>query len=165
MKVLQIKSKSILSTTNKNETLKKFLISALGYTEQKAVKIMNNCPVIINININYLADKDRREFLNNCLLSATTLGINPEFIYITDINVYEIPYRHQYIPEINMNDIAHINSIYIVPEQIMENIFLLLKKNAKDRKDKAKISDIIGDLESTINKLSSVRNILKDINN
>ena len=41
MKVLQIKSKNILST-NKKETLKKFLISALGYTEQKAVKIMNN---------------------------------------------------------------------------------------------------------------------------
>lgn len=164
MKVLQIKSKNILST-NKKETLKKFLINALGYTEQKAIKIMNNCPVIINININYLADKDKKEFLNNCLLSASTLGINPEFICIADINVYEIHYRHQYIPEINMNDIAHINSIYIVPEQIMENIFLLLKKNVKDRKNKAKILDIIGDLESTINKLSSVKNILKDINN
>lgn len=164
MKVLQIKSKNILST-NKKETLKKFLINALGYTEEKAIRIINNCPVIINININYLADKDKKEFLNNCLLSASTLGINPEFICIADINVYEIPYKHQYIPEINMNDIAHINSIYIVPEQIIENIFLLLKKNVKDRKNKAKILDIIGDLESTINKLSSVKNILKDINN
>lgn len=164
MEVLQIKSKNILST-NKKETLKKFLVSALGYTEQKAVKIMNNCPVIININISYLTDKDKKEFLNSCLFSASLLGINPEFICVADINVYEIPYRHQYVPEINMNDIAHINSIYIIPEQIMENIFLLLKKNAKDRKDKAKISDIIGDLESTINKLSSIRNILKDINN
>lgn len=164
MKVLQIKSKNILFS-NRKETLKKFLINALGYTEEKAMRIINNCPVIINININYLTDKDRKKFLESCLSCASILGINSESICIEDINVYEIPYRHQYIPEININDIAHINSIYIVPEQIMENIFLLLKKNAKDRKNKAKISDIIGDLESTINKLSSVRNILKDINN
>lgn len=164
MKVLQIKSKNILFS-NRKETLKKFLINALGYTEEKAMRIINNCPVIINININYLTDKDRKKFLESCLSYASILGINSESICIEDINVYEIPYRHQYIPEININDIAHINSIYIVPEQIMENIFLLLKKNAKDRKNKAKISDIIGDLESTINKLSSVRNILKDINN
>ena len=162
MKVLQIKSKSILST-NKKETLKKFLVSALGYTEQKAVKIMNDCPVIININISYLTDKDKKEFLNSCLFNASLLGINPEFICIADINVYEIPYRHQYVPEINMNDIAHINSIYIVPEQVMENIFTLLNKNVKDRKDMHIIADMVGDIESTIDKLVSVKNILKTI--
>ena len=91
------------------------------------------------------------------------LGINPDLIYITDINVYELPYRHQYIPEVNMNDIAHINSIYVVPEQVMENIFTLLNKNVKDRKDMHKIADMVGDIESTINKLVSVKNILKTI--
>lgn len=164
MKVLQIKSKNILSS-NRKETLKKFLINALGYTEEKAIRIINNCPVIININVNYLTDKDRKKFLESCLSCAAILGINSEYICIEDINVYEIPYKHQYMPEINMNDILHINSIYIVPEQIMENIFILLKKSIKDKRAKAKISDIIGDLESTINKLSSVRNILKEINN
>ena len=162
MKTLQIKSKSILAA-NKKEGLKNLLIKVLGFTEQKATKIINNCPVIINININYLTDKDKEEFLLRCIENMMQLGINPDLIYITDINVYELPYRHQYIPEVNMNDIAHINSIYIVPEQVMENIFTLLNKNVKDRKDMHKIADMIGDIESTINKLVSVKNILKTI--
>ena len=162
MKALQIKSKSILAA-NKKEGLKNLLIKVLGFTEQKATKIINNCPVIINININYLTDKDKEAFLAKCLEYATLFDINPEFICIADINVYELPYRHQYIPEVNMNDIAHINSIYIVPEQVMENIFTLLNKNVKDRKDMHKIADMIGDIESTINKLVSVKNILKTI--
>ena len=62
-----------------------------------------------------------------------------------------------------MNDIAHINSIYIVTEQVMENIITLLKNNVKDKKDMHKIADIVGDIESTINKLVSVKNILKTI--
>ena len=52
MKVLQIKSKSIIAT-NKREGLKNLLIKVLGFTEQKAIKIINNYPLIINININY----------------------------------------------------------------------------------------------------------------
>lgn len=159
MKVLQIKVKRISS----NEAIKKFLINALGYTEQKAIKILNDCPVIINININYLTNKDTKEFLNNCSLIASTLGINPEFICVADINVYEIPYKHQYTPEINMNDIVHVNSIYIVPEQTMESIFTLLKKNTKNRKDMHKIADMIGDIENTINRLISAKNTLKTI--
>ena len=162
MKVLQIKTKSISSSIGK-EAVKKFLINSLTYTEQKAIKIINDCPVVINININYLTDRDKKEFLLRCIENMMQLGINPDLIYITDINVYELPYRHQYIPEVNMNDIAHINSIYIVPEQVMENIFTLLNKNVKDRKDMHKIADMIGDIESTINKLVSVKNILKTI--
>ena len=53
MKVLQIKTKSISSSIGK-EAVKKFLINSLNYTEQKAIKIINDCPVVINININYL---------------------------------------------------------------------------------------------------------------
>ena len=163
MKALQIKSKSIIAT-NKKETLKKFLINALGYTEQKAVKIINNCPVIINININYLTDKDKEEFLARCLEYAVILNINPEFICIVDINVYELPYKHQYLPNIDMSDVAHVNSIYIVPEQIMENIFILLNKSVKNKQKMHKIADMIGDLTNIIDRLNSVKNILKEVN-
>lgn len=163
MKALQIKSKSIIAT-NKKETLKKFLINALGYTEQKAVKIINNCPVIINININYLTDKDKEEFLARCLEYAAILNINPEFICIVDINVYELPYKHQYLPNIDMSDVAHVNSIYIVPEQIMENIFILLNKSVKNKQKMHKIADMIGDLTNIIDRLNSVKNILKEVN-
>ena len=116
MKALQIKSKSILAA-NKKEGLKNLLVKVLGFTEQKATKIINNCPVIININVNYLTDKDKEAFLAKCLEYATLFDINPEFICIADINVYELPYKHQYLPDIDMSDIAHVNSIYIVPEQ------------------------------------------------
>lgn len=163
MKALQIKSKSIIAT-NKKETLKKFLINALGYTEQKAVKIINNCPVIINININYLTDKDKEEFLARCLEYAAILNINPEFICIVDINVYELPYKHQYLPNIDMSDVAHVNSIYIVPEQIMESIFILLNKSVKNKQKMHKIADMIGDLTNIIDRLNSVKNILKEVN-
>ena len=81
MKVLQIKSKSI-AATNKREGLKNLLIKVLGFTEQKATKIINNCPVIININVNYLTDKDKEAFLAKCLEYATLFDINPEFICI-----------------------------------------------------------------------------------
>ena len=163
MKVLQIKSKSI-TATNKREGLKNLLIKVLGFTEQKAIKIINNCPVIINININYLTDKDKEEFLAKCLEYAAILDINPEFICIADINVFELPYKHQYLPDIDMSDIAHVNSIYIVPEQIMESIFILLNKSVKNKQKMHKIADMIGDLTNIIDKLNSVKNILKEVN-
>lgn len=163
MKVLQIKSKSIIAT-NRLEALKNLLIKVLGFTEQKAIKIINNCPVIINININYLTDKDKEEFLAKCLEYAAILDINPEFICIVDINVFELPYKHQYLPNIDMSDIAHVNSIYIVPEQIMESIFILLNKSIKNKQKMHKIADMIGDLTNIIDKLNSVKNILKEVN-
>lgn len=163
MKVLQIKSKSIIAT-NRIEALKNLLIKVLGFTEQKAIKIINNCPVIINININYLTDKDKEEFLAKCLEYAAILDINPEFICIVDINVFELPYKHQYLPNIDMSDIAHVNSIYIVPEQIMESIFILLNKSIKNKQKMHKIADMIGDLTNIIDKLNSVKNILKEVN-
>lgn len=162
MKVLQIKSKSIIAT-NKREGLKNLLIKVLGFTEQKAIKIINNCPVIINININYLTDKDKEEFLAKCLEYATLFDINPEFICIVDINVFELPYKHQYLPDIDMSDIAHVNSIYIVPEQIMESIFILLNKSVKNKQKMHKIADMIGDLTNIIDRLNSVKDILKTI--
>lgn len=162
MKVLQIKSKSIIAT-NKREGLKSLLIKVLGFTEQKAIKIINNCPVIINININYLTDKDKEEFLAKCLEYATLFDINPEFICIADINVYELPYKHQYLPDIDMSDIAHVNSIYIVPEQVMESIFILLNKSVKNKQKMHKIADMIGDLTNIIDRLNSVKDILKTI--
>lgn len=163
MKVLQIKSKSIIAT-NKREGLKNLLIKVLGFTEQKAIKIINNCPVIINININYLTDKDKEEFLAKCLEYATLFDINTEFICIADINVFELPYKHQYLPNINMSDIAHVNSIYIVPEQIMESIFILLNKSIKNKQKMHKIADMIGDITNIIDRLNSVKNILKEVN-
>ena len=163
MKVLQIKSKSIIAT-NRREGLKNLLIKVLGFTEQKAIKIINNCPVIINININYLTDKDKEEFLAKCLEYAAILDINPEFICIADINVFELPYKHQYLPNIDMSDIAHVNSIYIVPEQIMESIFILLNKSIKNKQKMHKIADMIGDITNIIDKLNSVKNILKEVN-
>ena len=163
MKVLQIKSKSIIAT-NKREGLKNLLIKVLGFTEQKAIKIINNCPVIINININYLTDKDKEEFLARCLEYAAILDINPEFICIVDINVFELPYKHQYLPNIDMSDIAHVNSIYIVPEQIMESIFILLNKSIKNKQKMHKIADMIGDITNIIDRLNSVKNILKEVN-
>ena len=163
MKVLQIKSKSIIAT-NRIEALKNLLIKVLGFTEQKAIKIINNCPVIINININYLTDKDKEEFLAKCLEYAAILDINPEFICIVDINVFELPYKHQYLPNIDMSDIAHVNSIYIVPEQIMESIFILLNKSIKNTQKMHKIADMIGDLTNIIDRLNSVKNILKEVN-
>lgn len=163
MKVLQIKSKSIIAT-NKREGLKNLLIKVLGFTEQKAIKIINNCPVIINININYLTDKDKEEFLARCLEYAAILDINPEFICIADINVFELPYKHQYLPNIDMSDIAHVNSIYIVPEQIMESIFILLNKSIKNKQKMHKIADMIGDMTNIIDRLNSVKNILKEVN-
>lgn len=163
MKVLQIKSKSIIAT-NRREGLKNLLIKVLGFTEQKAIKIINNCPVIINININYLTDKDKEEFLAKCLEYATILNINPEFICIADINIFELPYKHQYLPNIDMSDIAHVNSIYIVPEQIMESIFILLNKSIKNTQKMHKIADMIGDLTNIIDRLNSVKNILKEVN-
>lgn len=163
MKVLQIKSKSILAT-NKREGLKNLLIKVLGFTEQKAIKIINNCPVIINININYLTDRDKEEFLAKCLEYATLFDINPEFICIVDINVFELPYKHQYLPNIDMSDIAHVNSIYIVPEQIMESIFILLNKSIKNKQKMHKIADMIGDITNIIDRLNSVKNILKEVN-
>lgn len=163
MKVLQIKSKSIIAT-NRREGLKNLLIKVLGFTEQKAIKIINNCPVIINININYLTDKDKEEFLAKCLEYAAILDINPEFICIVDINVFELPYKHQYLPDIDMSDIAHINSIYIVPEQIMESIFILLNKSIKNKQKMHKIADMIGDITNIIDRLNSVKNILKEVN-
>lgn len=163
MKVLQIKSKSIIAT-NKREGLKNLLIKVLGFTEQKAIKIINNCPVIINININYLTDKDKEEFLARCLEYAAILDINPEFICIADINVYELPYKHQYLPDIDMSDIAHVNSIYIAPEQIMESIFILLNKSIKNKQKMHKIADMIGDITNIIDRLNSVKNILKEVN-
>lgn len=163
MKVLQIKSKSIIAT-NRREGLKNLLIKVLGFTEQKAIKIINNCPVIINININYLTDKDKEEFLAKCLEYAAILDINPEFICIVDINVFELPYKHQYLPDIDMSDIAHVNSIYIVPEQIMESIFILLNKSIKNKQKMHKIADMIGDITNIIDRLNSVKNILKEVN-
>ena len=163
MKVLQIKSKSIIAT-NKREGLKNLLIKVLGFTEQKAIKIINNCPVIINININYLTDKDKEEFLARCLEYAAILDINPEFICIADINVFELPYKHQYLPNIDMSNIAHVNSIYIVPEQIMESIFILLNKSVKNKQKMHKIADMIGDITNIIDRLNSVKNILKEVN-
>lgn len=163
MKVLQIKSKSIIAT-NKREGLKNLLIKVLGFTEQKAIKIINNCPVIINININYLTDRDKEEFLAKCLEYATILDINPEFICIADINIFELPYKHQYLPNIDMSDIAHVNSIYIVPEQIMESIFILLNKSIKNKQKMHKIADMIGDITNIIDRLNSVKNILKEVN-
>lgn len=163
MKVLQIKSKSIIAT-NKREGLKNLLIKVLGFTEQKAIKIINNYPVIINININYLTDKDKEEFLARCLEYAAILDINPEFICIADINVFELPYKHQYLPNIDMSDIAHVNSIYIVPEQIMESIFILLNKSIKNKQKMHKIADMIGDITNIIDRLNSVKNILKEVN-
>lgn len=163
MKVLQIKSKSILAT-NKREGLKNLLIKVLGFTEQKAIKIINNCPVIINININYLTDRDKEEFLAKCLEYATLFDINTEFICIADINVFELPYKHQYLPNIDMSDIAHVNSIYIVPEQIMESIFILLNKSIKNKQKMHKIADMIGDITNIIDRLNSVKNILKEVN-
>ena len=163
MKVLQIKSKSIIAT-NRREGLKNLLIKVLGFTEQKAIKIINNCPVIINININYLTDKDKEEFLAKCLEYAAILDINPEFICIVDINVFELPYKHQYLPNIDMSDIAHVNSIYIVPEQIMESIFILLNKSIKNKQKMHKIADMIGDITNIIDRLNSVKNILKEVN-
>ena len=163
MKALQIKSKSILAT-NKKEGLKNLLVKALGFTEQKATKIINNCPVIININVNYLTDKDKEAFLAKCLEYAILLDINPEFICIADINVFELPYKHQYLPNIDMSDIAHVNSIYIVPEQIMESIFILLNKSVKNKQKMHKIADMIGDLTNIIDRLNSVKNILKEVN-
>lgn len=162
MKVLQIKSKSIIAT-NKREGLKNLLIKVLGFTEQKAIKIINNCPVIINININYLTDRDKEEFLAKCLEYATLFDINTEFICIADINVFELPYKHQYLPNIDMSDIAHVNSIYIVPEQIMESIFILLNKSVKNKQKMHKIADMIGDLTNIIDRLNSVKDILKTI--
>ena len=132
--------------------------------QQKATKIINNCPVIINININYLTDKDKEAFLAKCLEYATLLDINPEFICIVDINVFELPYKHQYLPNIDMSDIAHVNSIYIVPEQIMESIFILLNKSVKNKQKMHKIADMIGDLTNIIDRLNSVKNILKEVN-
>lgn len=163
MKVLQIKSKSIIAT-NKREGLKNLLIKVLGFTEQKAIKIINNCPVIINININYLTDKDKEEFLAKCLEYATLFDINTEFICIADINVFELPYKHQYLPNIDMSNIAHVNSIYIVPEQIMESIFILLNKSIKNKQKMHKIADMIGDITNIIDRLNSVKNILKEVN-
>lgn len=163
MKVLQIKSKSIIAT-NRREGLKNLLIKVLGFTEQKAIKIINNCPVIINININYLTDRDKEEFLAKCLEYAAILDINPEFICIVDINVFELPYKHQYLPDIDMSDIAHVNSIYIVPEQIMESIFILLNKSIKNKQKMHKIADMIGDITNIIDRLNSVKNILKEVN-
>ena len=163
MKALQIKSKSILAA-NKKEGLKNLLVKALGFTEQKATKIINNCPVIININVNYLTDKDKEAFLAKCLEYAILLDINPEFICIVDINVFELPYKHQYLPNIDMSDIAHVNSIYIVPEQIMESIFILLNKSVKNKQKMHKIADMIGDLTNIIDRLNSVKNILKEVN-
>ena len=163
MKVLQIKSKSI-TATNKREGLKNLLIKVLGFTEQKAIKIINNCPVIINININYLTDRDKEEFLAKCLEYATLFDINTEFICIADINVFELPYKHQYLPNIDMSDIAHVNSIYIVPEQIMESIFILLNKSIKNKQKMHKIADMIGDITNIIDRLNSVKNILKEVN-
>ena len=163
MKALQIKSKSIIAT-NRIEALKNLLIKVLGFTEQKAIKIINNCPVIINININYLTDKDKEEFLARCLEYAAILDINPEFICITDINVFELPYKHQYLPNIDISDISHVNSIYIVPEQIMESIFILLNKSIKNKQKMHKIADMIGDLTNIIDRLNSVKNILKEVN-
>lgn len=163
MKALQIKSKSILAA-NKKEGLKNLLVKVLGFTEQKATKIINNCPVIININVNYLTDKDKEAFLAKCLEYAILLGINPEFICIADINVYELPYKHQYLPDIDMSDIAHVNSIYIVPEQVMESIFILLNKSVKNKQKIHKIADMIGDLTNIIDRLNSVKNILKEVN-
>lgn len=163
MKVLQIKSKSI-TATNKREGLKNLLIKVLGFTEQKAIKIINNCPVIINININYLTDRDKEEFLAKCLEYATLFDINTEFICIADINVFELPYKHQYLPNIDMSDIAHVNSIYIVPEQIMESIFILLNKSIKNTQKMHKIADMIGDITNIIDRLNSVKNILKEVN-
>lgn len=163
MKALQIKSKSILAA-NKKEGLKNLLVKVLGFTEQKATKIINNCPVIININVNYLTDKDKEAFLAKCLEYAILLGINPEFICIADINVYELPYKHQYLPDIDMSDIAHVNSIYIVPEQVMESIFILLNKGVKNKQKMHKIADMIGDLTNIIDRLNSVKNILKEVN-
>ena len=163
MKVLQIKSKSIIAT-NRKEALKNLLVKVLGFTEQKAIKIINNCPVIINININYLTDKDKEEFLAKCLEYVTLFDINPEFICIVDINVFELPYKHQYLPNIDMSDIAHVNSIYIVPEQIMESIFILLNKSIKNTQKMHKIADMIGDLTNIIDRLNSVKNILKEVN-
>ena len=163
MKALQIKSKSILAA-NKKEGLKSLLIKVLGFTEQKATKIINNCPVIININVNYLTDKDKEAFLAKCLEYATLFDINPEFICIADINVYELPYKHQYLPDIDMSDIAHVNSIYIVPEQIRESIFILLNKSIKNKQKMHKIADMIGDLTNIIDRLNSVKNILKEVN-
>lgn len=163
MKVLQIKSKSIIAT-NKREGLKNLLIKVLGFTEQKAIKIINNCPVIINININYLTDRDKEEFLAKCLEYATLFDINTEFICIADINVFELPYKHQYLPNIDMSDIAHVNSIYIVPEQIMESIFILLNKSIKNKQKMHKIADMIGDITNIIDRLNSVKNILKEVN-
>lgn len=163
MKALQIKSKSILAA-NKKEGLKNLLVKALGFTEQKATKIINNCPVIININVNYLTDKDKEAFLAKCLEYAILLDINPEFICIVDINVFELPYKHQYLPNIDMSDIAHVNSIYIVPEQVMESIFILLNKSVKNKQKMHKIADMIGDLTNIIDRLNSVKNILKEVN-
>ena len=163
MKALQIKSKSILAA-NKKEGLKNLLVKVLGFTEQKATKIINNCPVIININVNYLTDKDKEAFLAKCLEYAILLGINPEFICIADINVYELPYKHQYLPDIDMSDIAHVNSIYIVPEQVMGSIFILLNKSVKNKQKMHKIADMIGDLTNIIDRLNSVKNILKEVN-
>ena len=163
MKALQIKSKSILAA-NKKEGLKNLLVKALGFTEQKATKIINNCPVIININVNYLTDKDKEAFLAKCLEYAILLDINPEFICIVDINVFELPYKHQYLPNIDMSDIAHVNSIYIVPEQIMESIFILLNKSIKNKQKMHKIADMIGDITNIIDRLNSVKNILKEVN-
>ena len=163
MKALQIKSKSILAA-NKKEGLKNLLVKALGFTEQKATKIINNCPVIININVNYLTDKDKEAFLARCLEYAILLDINPEFICIVDINVFELPYKHQYLPNIDMSDIAHVNSIYIVPEQVMESIFILLNKSVKNKQKMHKIADMIGDLTNIIDRLNSVKNILKEVN-
>lgn len=163
MKVLQIKSKSIIAT-NKREGLKNLLIKVLGFTEQKAIKIINNCPVIINININYLTDKDKEEFLAKCLEYATLFDINTEFICIADINIFELPYKHQYLPNIDMSNIAHVNSIYIVPEQIMESIFILLNKSIKNKQKMHKIADMIGDITNIIDRLNSVKNILKEVN-
>ena len=163
MKALQIKSKSILAA-NKKEGLKNLLVKALGFTEQKATKIINNCPVIININVNYLTDKDKEAFLAKCLEYAILLDINPEFICIVDINVFELPYKHQYLPNIDMSDIVHVNSIYIVPEQVMESIFILLNKSVKNKQKMHKIADMIGDLTNIIDRLNSVKNILKEVN-
>ena len=163
MKALQIKSKSILAA-NRKEGLKNLLVKALGFTEQKATKIINNCPVIININVNYLTDKDKEAFLAKCLEYAILLDINPEFICIVDINVFELPYKHQYLPNIDMSDIAHVNSIYIVPEQVMESIFILLNKSIKNKQKMHKIADMIGDLTNIIDRLNSVKNILKEVN-
>ena len=63
-----------------------------------------------------------------------------------------------------MSDIAHVNSIYIVPEQIMESIFILLNKSVKNKQKMHKIADMIGDLTNIIDRLNSVKNILKEVN-